>query len=387
MGEEAEESPPCPYFNRGHCRDISNGNCKLSHNAQTCWEEKCGKSPTCDMRHPPSCNLFFRSSRGCHRKVCSHRHLPPQEAPTKPAHTVLIAAGDDRRFDELYKIIAAQQTQMSELHARLAAQEILTQSLLNSISKLGCKQGNTEKSFKELLEHQDIKRVGEIGCLDIQVERNKKTMEELKTDVNATMQKEIDKKLEVWSDRIEENIQDYIHGQVSSGQDAYMSHLTAVDTRLKEQDHLLRSDLTNMDVKLTKLQTTVMEGNVPSTLTAEPRPPAPLTLIAEQVLAAKIAEISPAQPTYPPITSASADTDQTRMQQNTPHIQCCWSCWQEEQRPEFNMIPMEFRNHPSECPVARPAARPSPIGPSIFIMGREHLLSDLPSSLCVCDQF
>ena len=77
----------------------------------------------------------------------------------------------------------------------------------------------------------------------------------LKTDVNTTIQKEIDKKLEVWSDRIEENIQDYIHGKVSSGQDAYMSHLTAVDTRLKEQDHLLRSDLTNMDVKLNKLQT------------------------------------------------------------------------------------------------------------------------------------
>ena len=199
MGEEAEESPPCPYFNRGHCRGISNGNCRLSHNAQTCWEEKCEKRPTCNMRHPRSCNLFFRSSRGCHRKDCSHRHLPTQEAPTKPAHTVLIAAGDDQRFEELNNTIAAQQTLMSELRARLAAQEIQTQKLLNSISKLGCKQGNTEKSFKELLEHQDIKLVGEIGCLDIQVERNKKTMEGLKTDVSNTTEKLaqiIDEKLE-----------------------------------------------------------------------------------------------------------------------------------------------------------------------------------------------
>ena len=202
MGEEAEESPPCPYFNRGHCRDISNGNCKLSHNAQTCWEEKCGKSPTCDMRHPPSCNLFFRSSRGCHRKVCSHRHLPPQEAPTKPAHTVLIAAGDDQKFAELNKTIAVQQTQMSELHARLAVQETLTQSLLNSISKLECKQentetsfkrleckqGNTETSFKRLLETLDIKFSGEISCLGTRfISRSEFTG--LKTDVDTLLHK------------------------------------------------------------------------------------------------------------------------------------------------------------------------------------------------------
>jgi uncharacterized coiled-coil protein SlyX len=188
MGEEvfvpAEESPPCPYFNRGHCRGISNGNCKLSHNAQTCWEEKCNKkSPTCGMRHPRSCNLFFRSSRGCHRKDCSHRHLPTQEAPT-----VLIAAGDDQRFDELYKTIAAQQTKMSELHARLAAQEFQTKKLLNSISKLGCKQGNTETSFKQLLETQDIKFSGEISCLGTRF-ISKSEFTGLKTDVSTTTEK------------------------------------------------------------------------------------------------------------------------------------------------------------------------------------------------------
>jgi hypothetical protein len=133
-------------------------------------------------------------------------------------------------------------------------------------------------------------------------------------------------------------------------------------------------------------------NNVQSTLTADPRPPDPPSLPpypppAEQVLAAKITEISPAQPTYPPITSASADTGQTRMQQNTPHNQCCWRCFQEEQRPEFNIVPNQFKNHPSECPVARPAENPPTIGPSIFILGREYLLSDLPSTLCVCGQF
>ena len=148
---EAEETPPCPYYNIGHCRGISNGNCKLSHTTRTCWKEKCEKGPTCVMRHPRSCNLFFRSSRGCHRQSCSHRHLATQEDPT-----VLVAreivAGDDQRFDELNAKIVAQQTQMSELHARLASQEILTKELLASISKLGCKQGNTEASFKRLLE-------------------------------------------------------------------------------------------------------------------------------------------------------------------------------------------------------------------------------------------
>ena len=76
---------------------------------------------------------------------------------------------------------------MSELHERLAAQEVLTKSLLATISKLGCKQGNTEASFKRLLETQNIKLSGEIGCLNVQVQRNRKTTEELKlpsTEVN-----------------------------------------------------------------------------------------------------------------------------------------------------------------------------------------------------------
>ena len=213
---EAEETPPCPYFNRGHCRGNSNGNCKLSHTTRTCWKEKCEKGPTCAMRHPRSCNLFFRSSRGCHRKSCSHRHLATQEDPT-----VLVAgekvAEDDQRINELNAKIAAQQIQMSELHERLAAQEIQTKELLVSISKLGCKLGNTEASFKRLLETQDIKLSGEIGCLDVQVQRNKKTMKELnppelsnliseftkmKTNVNTTMQKVVDEKLKE---------QDYLH--------------------------------------------------------------------------------------------------------------------------------------------------------------------------------
>ena len=132
-------------------------------------------------------------------------------------------------------------------------------------------------------------------------------------------------------------------------------------------------------------------NNVPSTLTADPRPLAPLSPPpypppAEQVLAANITEISPAQLIYPPITSASADAGQTRMEQNTPHNPCCWRCFQEEQRPEFNIVPDQFRNHPSECPVARPAEKPTVIGPSILIGGREYLLSDLPSTICVCGQ-
>ena len=128
------------------------------------------------MRHPRSCNLFFRSSRGCHRQSCSHRHLATQEDPTvlvARENTVLVAreiiTDDDQRFNELNAKIVAQQTQISELHARLAAQETQTKELLASISKLGCKLGNTEASFKRLLETQDIKLSGKIRCLDVQV--------------------------------------------------------------------------------------------------------------------------------------------------------------------------------------------------------------------------
>ena len=236
---EAEETPPCPYFNRGHCRGNSNGNCKLSHTTRTCWKEKCEKGPTCAMRHPRSCNLFFRSSRGCHRKSCSHRHLATQEDPT-----VLVAgekvAEDDQRINELNAKIAAQQIQMSELHERLAAQEIQTKELLVSISKLGCKLGNTEASFKRLLETQDIKLSGEIGCLDVQVQCNKKTMKELKppstevnkdllnlksdftewkTNVNTTMQKVVDERLKEHTERIETGLfyrlEDIIDGRLN----------------------------------------------------------------------------------------------------------------------------------------------------------------------------
>ena len=122
----APETLPCPHFHRVHCKNISNGKCKLSHSAQTCWNDSCKQPCTCGMRHPRACNLFFRSSRGCHRQNYSYRHLPTQEAPI-----VIMAreapAGDDQRIDELNQKIAVQHIQMSELHERLAAQEALIQ--------------------------------------------------------------------------------------------------------------------------------------------------------------------------------------------------------------------------------------------------------------------
>ena len=173
------------------------------------------------LRHPSPCNLYFRSIRGCHRQNCNYRHLPIQEN-----NTVLIARDDNQKSDELHAMIAAQQIQMSELHERLAAQEIQTKELLVNMNKLGCKQGNNEASFKRLLETQNIKLSGEIGCLDAQVQRNKETklkppelsnliseLTDLKTNIETKMQK-------------------------------------MVDEKLKEQNNLHRSDLTEMDAKL-----------------------------------------------------------------------------------------------------------------------------------------
>jgi hypothetical protein len=118
------------------------------------------------MPYLRSCNLFFRSARGGFRLNCSHRHLATQEASTVLVASE-IAAGDDDRFYELNKKLIAQQVQMSELHERLAAQEVLTKSLLVSISKLGCKQGNSEASFNRHLEPQNIKLSGAISCLSV----------------------------------------------------------------------------------------------------------------------------------------------------------------------------------------------------------------------------
>jgi hypothetical protein len=130
------------------------------------------------MRHLPSCNLFFRSARGCFRQNCSHSHLETQ------AFTALlaskIAAGDDVRFVELNQKLIAQEIQSSELHEKLSAQEVLMKNLLASFSKLGCKLGNFEASFHRHLETQNTKLSGEIGCLNVQVQRNRKTSEELK---------------------------------------------------------------------------------------------------------------------------------------------------------------------------------------------------------------
>ena len=60
---------------------MKTGSCPLNHTAKTCWTVDCNSS-ACEKRHPRPCNLFFRSVRGCHRSNCSHRHLPPQHAPT-----------------------------------------------------------------------------------------------------------------------------------------------------------------------------------------------------------------------------------------------------------------------------------------------------------------
>ena len=95
----------------------------------------------------------------------------------------------------------------------------------------------------------------------------------------------------------------------------------------------------------------------------------------------------PCQPTAPPVTFASVDTGRTWMHQNAS--QCCWRCFKEKQDPELTIIPFEegwFRNHPSKCPVTRSASSPV-IGPSIVLGNKEYLLSDLPSTICVCGQF
>ena len=167
---EAEASPPWPYFNKGHCKGISNGSCKLSHTAQTCWTDKCRrKNPTCKMRHPRSCNLFFRSSRGCHRSNCSHRHLPTQHDPT-----VLIA-----------RQTAAGGTQ-SDLHEKLAAQEVVIQSLPHNVSRLESKLGNNEKLSKENLEMLNIKLSGEIGFLMNQNESSREKLEMFKESLGTS---------------------------------------------------------------------------------------------------------------------------------------------------------------------------------------------------------
>ena len=69
--------------------------------------------------------------------------------------------------------LIAQEVQSSELHEKLAAQEVQMKSLLASISKLGRKLGNFEASFNRQLETQNIKFSGEIGCLNVQVQRNR----------------------------------------------------------------------------------------------------------------------------------------------------------------------------------------------------------------------
>jgi predicted RNase H-like nuclease (RuvC/YqgF family) len=55
---------------------------------------------------------------------------------------------------------------------------------------LACKLGNFEASFNRHLETQNIKLSGEIGCLNVQEQRNGKTAEELKlssTEVNKEL--------------------------------------------------------------------------------------------------------------------------------------------------------------------------------------------------------
>ena len=117
------------------------------------------------MRHPHTCNLFFRSAKGCFRQNCSYRHLKPVES-----HPVLLtcqpAIGDDARLVELQEKLIAQEAQMK--------------SLLSSISKLGCKIGNLKASFNSQISALDIKFSAETNIAYDNVQRIQTTVEELK---------------------------------------------------------------------------------------------------------------------------------------------------------------------------------------------------------------
>ena len=160
----AEEVSPCPHYQKGHCKGIRKA-CKLSHAAQICWKQKCTRGSACSMRHPRTCNLFFRSARGCFEQNCIYRQMKPVES-----HPVLLtcqpAIGDDARLVELQEKLIAQEAQMK--------------SLLSSISKLGCKIGNLEASFNSQISALDIKFSAETNIAYDNVQRIQTTVEELK---------------------------------------------------------------------------------------------------------------------------------------------------------------------------------------------------------------
>ena len=150
-----EEAPPlCPYFGKGHCSGIKTGSCPLNHTAKTCWTVDCNGS-ACEKRHPKPCHLFFRRVRGCHRSICSHRHLAPQ-----PSHTVLLAGQS-----------VARDTQ-PDLGLNIFG-------LRKEVSRLECKLGNMKKNTNTDLENMNIKINCKIQRQTKQIEFLEKKLEKI----------------------------------------------------------------------------------------------------------------------------------------------------------------------------------------------------------------
>ena len=89
-----EQNSPCPLFAKTHCPDMKKI-CQFHHNTQTCSQGRACESQSCDLHHPPDCQLFAQGWCGYldkealprRYKSCSYFH--PQNIPQIPPTSVV----------------------------------------------------------------------------------------------------------------------------------------------------------------------------------------------------------------------------------------------------------------------------------------------------------
>ena len=108
--KEDGNSAPCPLFATTHCPNIKRG-CHFHHNTPTYSQGRACGTRTCQLRHPPDCQLFLQgwcgyvSKEGVPKryKFCSYFH-PAHISQIPPTSVVKSQnARHDARREQIHK--------------------------------------------------------------------------------------------------------------------------------------------------------------------------------------------------------------------------------------------------------------------------------------------
>ena len=86
----------CSHYLKGHCSGMNRGDCKFSHDIETCQLSACPKTK-CMKRHPNNCFNFWKSI--CTYRRCSYLHRSPLALPDTSEIVMVGAMVSNRGHD------------------------------------------------------------------------------------------------------------------------------------------------------------------------------------------------------------------------------------------------------------------------------------------------